>query len=372
MSQELAPKNQTQIEKEGTETVMGVLKKYERTFKGVLPKHMTPDRWGWLVVNSLRKTPALADCTTTSFFNAVLLAANMGLEIRQNSAYLIPYGKECQLIIDYRGKLELVRRAGVGEVAAELVHEIDDFEYAFDASGRKFRHSPKLLAKKDGRLVPVGDRGEVVLGYAAGKINGGWQLAIMTLDEIEKVRRRAKSGAGVAFNHYGKQMPGLTLQEIRAKDVVNMSFKDPYRLPWVTDWDAMAKKTLVHRLCNMLPMTEQLLLSQQVDTAAETGDAMPMAPAFQTVAEEIDPADDRPLVLGGGDREEQKAAQADVLDRELSKRGLLIPAQIETLNKAAAAHPQANIKAILGAAGYEDVKQVKAKDFEEILAAVQA
>jgi len=47
-----------------------------------------------------------------SFINAVMLAANVGVEIRANSAYLIPYGKECQLVIDYRGLIDIARARG--------------------------------------------------------------------------------------------------------------------------------------------------------------------------------------------------------------------------------------------------------------------
>lgn len=281
----------TAIEKQAENSLMGLLKKYERSFSGVLPKALTAERWRWLIVNNIRAVPALAGCTPVSFLNSVLLAANMGLEIRKNSAYLIPYGRECQLIIDYRGKLELARRAGVGEIALELVHETDEFETGFGLEGRVFRHKPNLFDRSGGVLVPVEDRGRVVAGYAAAKLAHGWQIETMTLSQIEKVR---KSGRGT----------------------------DNPSSPWVKHWDQMARKTLAHRICNYLPMSSQLALSQEVDDAEAMGAPMPLAPEIAQVEFDIDPADNRPMVDGGGDtRDEQKQRLLEVGAAELAKAG---------------------------------------------------
>src|SRR5262245_26667602 len=108
------------LEQEAAGSVMGLLKKYGSAIKGALPKALDKDRFAWLVVNNIRTNPKLAECTPVSFLNSVMLASNMGLEIRRNSAYLVPYGQECQLLIDYRGKLDLARRAGNKAISVEL------------------------------------------------------------------------------------------------------------------------------------------------------------------------------------------------------------------------------------------------------------
>lgn len=290
-------KSVTPIEQEAAQSVMGMLKKYGNSIKGALPASMDRDRFAWLVVNSIRTTPKLAECTPASFINAVMLASNVGVEIRRNSAYLIPYGKECQLLIDYRGKMDLARKSGTGNIAIELVREYDVFEFERTSKGSHFRHVPSLLKKDGGRLIPVASTGEVVLGYGMADVGKGEpQIEVMTLEQIETIRRRAKSGAGVPFSHYGRQMPGLTLEEIRQKDPATMGFKDPYRLPWVTDWDQMARKTIMHRLANYLPQSNSLVLSQEIDDAADTGKPMPIAEQLEAMMAEIDPAHNRPMI----------------------------------------------------------------------------
>lgn len=303
-------KADTPIEQEAATTVLGVLKKYSANFRKVLPEHLSPDRCAMLVVNSIAQTPALAGCSPVSFLNSVLLAANLGLEIRKNSAYLIPYGKECQLLVDYHGKMELARRAGVGAIHCELVREGDTFDYGFDRDGLVFNWRPGK------------DRGEIIAAFVSARINGTNQVNIMTIDEIEAIRRRAKSGCAVDFTHYGRQVKGLKLADIRAFDVATMPYKDPYRVPWVTDYDRMARKTAIHRAANDWPMSSALLTSQEVDDAVDTGKPMPLAEGMAEVVRAIDPADDRPMVDGGGESfEEQRETLKLVGQQELAKAG---------------------------------------------------
>jgi recombination protein RecT len=288
MSSEII-KADTAIEKQAENSLMGMLKKYERSFAGVLPKALTAERWRWLIVNNIRAVPALAGCTPVSFLNSVLLAANMGLEIRKNSAYLIPYGSECQLIVDYRGKMELARRAGIGVMSVELIHECDEFEDGWGIGGREFKFKPRYFETSSGVLVPCEDRGRVVAGFGAAQLAHGWQIEVMTLAQIEHVR---KSGRGTTGPNS----------------------------PWVKHWEQMARKSIIHRLCNYLPMTPELAKAQEVDDAEAIGAPMPIAQELASVAYDIDPADNRPMVDGGGEtREEQKAALAVVGAAELAK-----------------------------------------------------
>lgn len=334
MSNEL---QHTPIEQQSVTRVMDVLKKYERSFANVLPKTLSPERWRWLVVNNIRAVPALAQTSPMSFLNAVLLAANIGVEIRKNSAYLIPYGKECQLIIDYRGKLELARKAGVEEIVVELVHATDEFDAGFGITGRTFHHKPNYFHRgEDGIMRPVADRGPVVAGYAAAKLAHGWQIEIMTLEQIEKAR---KSGRGT----------------------------DSPSSPWVKHWEEMARKTLVHRLCKYLPQSEKLVLAQDVDDAEAIGAPMPFAPELAEI--EIDPADNLPMVDGGGDtREEQKASAQRVgaLELERGKKGPpLTASQRERLEQA---RQYGRLDESLRKHGYTSISQVRQPDLDSLLA----
>lgn len=351
---------ETPIQQEAAQSVMGILKQYSGNFRKVLPAHLSPDRCAMLVMNSIATNPKLAGCTPVSFLNSVLLASNLGLEIRKNSAYLIPYGRECQLVVDYHGKMELARRAGVGAIHCELVREGDKFDYGFDRDGLVFDWRPGK------------DRVEITAVFVSARINGSNQVNIMTLEEIEAVRRRAKAGAAVDFQHYGRTVKGLTLAEIRAIDVVTMDFKSPYRLPWVTDYDRMARKTVIHRAANDWPMSAQLLTSQEIDDAVDMGAPMPLADGMIEVVAALDPADNRPMVDGGGDTyEEQREAVKRVGEAELAKakRGAPITSGQQARLLAAGAHGR--LDEALRRHGYTQVDQVRAADFESVLSAAE-
>lgn len=357
---DIATRPQTAIEQEAAQSVMGLLKHYSANFRKVLPAHLSGDRCAMLVVNSIAANPKLAGCTPVSFINSVLLASNMGLEIRKNSAYLIPYGRECQLIVDYHGKMELARRAGVGAIHCELVREGDTFDYGFDRDGLVFKWKPGT------------ERGEVIAGFVSARINGSNQVNIMTLAEIEAIRRRAKSGAATDFQHYGRTVKGLTLAEIRAIDPATLDFKSPYRLPWVTDWDRMARKTIIHRAANDWPLSPQLLVSQEVDDAVDTGAPLPLADGMADVIAAIDPAHNRPMVDGGGDTyEEQREAvkRVGAAELEKAKRGPTITSGQQA--RLVVAGTGGRLDEALRRHGYTAIEQVRQSDFDSVLSAAE-
>ena len=360
----------TPIEAEAENSVMGMLRKYSGNFKGVLPAHLTAKRCGQLVLNSIAANPKLAECTPLSFINAVILSANMGLEIRKNSCYLIPYGKECTLVVDYHGKMELARRAGVGSIHCELVREGDVFDYGFDRQGLVFNWRPGK------------DRGEITHVFVSAKVNGDNQINIMSLDEIESIRRRAKSGAAMDWQHYGRPVKGVTLAQIRDMDVVTMDFRSPYRLPWVTDYDRMARKTAIHRAANDWPQSAALLVSQEVDDAVDMGKPMPTAEGMEEIVKLIDPADNRPMVDGGGDNyAEQKASAAAVGAEQLAKaeaRRSGPPITKGQCDKIAEAAAKAKLlpsdtlmRNILSKHWASNIPDVRQSDFDSVMAAIE-
>lgn len=295
---ELITKPQSELEGDASKKLMMLLKKYERSFSSVLPKEFTPQRWQWLIVNSIRKTPALCQTTPTSFINSVMLAANLQVEIRDRSAYLIPFGTECQLLLDYRAKIDLAARAG-WTIKTELVRETDDFDYSVDGDAMAFHHRPNLLRKEGNRLVPIGDnRGFPVLAYAFCKASSKTQLEIMSIDDIERIRQRSRNpGVETTWVDRRPQKRILTLEEIRTLDFSSMSMKDSRKAAWSQDWDRMALKTVVHRAFNGLPCTPEMATSQEIDAGNESEtSSQPIAPQLAEIMFEIEPADNRPMI----------------------------------------------------------------------------
>ena len=187
-----------------------------------LPSIMTGDRFLRVALTTLQKVPKLQTCSQSSLCQALLDCASLGLEPDNRRAHLIPYGNNVQLIVDYKGVVELVMRNGdVRKLHADIVCESDVFEYD---RGEVTRHS-----------IAFGkDRGKPIAAYCIATLKSGETSAeVMTVDEINTIRDKAKAGKSG---------------------------------PWVDHWGEMAKKTVFKRLAKWLPMTPE------VKAAAEYGD----------------------------------------------------------------------------------------------------
>ena len=123
-------------------TVIDVVrsKKFQAQMALALPKSMTADRLTRIVMTECRKAPALLKCAPESFYGAVLQCAALGLEPGSalGHCYLLPFGNgkdksgrpNAQLIIGYRGMIDLARRSGqIVSLSAYCVHEQDTFNY---------------------------------------------------------------------------------------------------------------------------------------------------------------------------------------------------------------------------------------------------
>jgi recombination protein RecT len=190
---------------------------------------------------------------------SVMLAAQLGLEPGTfGHCYLIPYGRDCQFQIGYRGLLELVRRSGqVVSINCEPVYAKDEFSIVLGLD-HTITHRPFL----------DGDRGDLKLVYAVAKLkDGGVQTAWMTAAEIQAHRRKFSK---------------------------NNSKNHPS--PWDTDFVEMAKKTVLKRLCKTLPISVDILRPIETDGARPTNIAADMVETSVVVHDEdeapggVDPA----------------------------------------------------------------------------------
>jgi recombination protein RecT len=209
--------NENAIEKAGERhaTIKQLLTsdKLKQAVAEALPRHLTVDRFLRVALTALTKTPKLSQCTQESFFTSLLNLSQLGLEPDGRRAHLIPYGDQCQLIVDYKGLVELVMRSGnVSRIHADVVCENDGFEY----------DRGEIRAHRIDFRKP---RGEVYAAYAVCKLKDGTEKAeVMAKDEIDKIKNRSRAGkAG----------------------------------PWVTDWNEMAKKTVFRRLAKWLPLSAE-------------------------------------------------------------------------------------------------------------------
>lgn len=184
-----------------------------------LPTHLKPERFLRVAMTAIMRTPKLAECDHASFFKALLDLSSMGLEPDGRRAHLIPFNNnkrncvECQLIIDYKGLVDLAQRSGlISNLHADVVCENDQFSYNM---GEVEFH----------RIDFKQERGEPYAAYAICTFKDGTKKAeVMSMHEIDAIRKRSKAAnAG----------------------------------PWVTDYNEMSKKTVFRRLSKWLPLSPE-------------------------------------------------------------------------------------------------------------------
>lgn len=202
-----------------------------------LPKHLTTDRMLSIVMTEVRKNPELANCNQQSLISAVIQSSQLGLEPGSalGHAYLIPFKNnkqgtvDCQFLVGYRGMIDLARRSGqVVSLSAQVIYENDAFEFEYGLD-EKLKHVPC----RD-------DRGRFIGAYAVAKLkDGGHQIEVMWKNEIDKVRDTSKAKS------FG---------------------------PWVTNYEEMAKKTVIRRLFKYLPVSIEMQKAITLDESAERGE----------------------------------------------------------------------------------------------------
>lgn len=190
-----------------------------------LPSVMTPERFTRIALSAVSGNPKLQSCDPASFLAAMMSAAQLGLEPNTplGQAYLIPYGNRCEFQVGYKGMLDLAWRSGeVADIQADVVKANDVWEYELGLNP-KLRHVP---ADKN--------RGDPVRYYAVIRMkDGGTISAVMGVDEITAHARK-----------YSK------------------SFNNG---PWQTNFDEMAKKTVLKRALKYAPLKSDFIKAQVLD-----------------------------------------------------------------------------------------------------------
>lgn len=178
--------------------------------------------------------------------------SSLGIEPDGRRAHLIPYGKECTLILDYKGIAELVMRSGlVASIHADKVCMADTFEV----------DRGKIVAHK---INYQQDRGKAYAYYVIVTFkDGSEKCEVMTRDEVDGIRKRSKAGTSG---------------------------------PWVTDFDEMGKKTVFRRASKWLPLSPEIRDAMEKDVDSLADDAAPRQAKGREVPMS-NPYDDGPSVI---------------------------------------------------------------------------
>ena len=215
----------------------------------VAAKHMNPERMMRVMANAIRTTPKLAECDPLSMLGALMNCAALGLEPNTplGHAYLIPFKNnkkgitEVQMVVGYKGLIDLARRSGqLASIHADVVYSDDELFSHEYGSNQHLRHRPG--PRKGKRLG----------AYAYVKLNLGDGITAeghryMTMDEIIAHRNTHSKNWQTAVK-FGKTAESLW-------DEKNPAF------------ESMATKTVVRALANRgeLPMSIEFISAMEQD-----------------------------------------------------------------------------------------------------------
>lgn len=174
-----------------------MIKALTRQVQLALPKHLSADRMCRIALTAFRQNPDLANCDPRSVFAAVVVAAQMGLEININGqGYIVPYNnrktgrKEAQFIPGWRGLVDLAQRSGRSSVWTGAVFRGDKFSYAL-GSDPILKHEP-------------GDENEVdklERAYAIGRVKGA-DYPVIEVWTVAKIVKHRNKYNKVGNRHY--------------------------------------------------------------------------------------------------------------------------------------------------------------------------
>ena len=218
----------------GKTTMQQYIKQMEGEIRKALPTVMTPERFTRIVLSALSANPLLAQTTPQSFLGAMMTAAQLGVEPNTplGQAYLIPFRNkgvlECQFQLGYKGLIDLAYRSGeISIIQAQVVYTGDSFTYAFGLEPA-LKHVPALSS-----------RGEPIYVYGVFKTKDvGYGFDVMSIDEVRTFAQR-----------YSKAYSNG---------------------PWQTNFEEMAKKTVLKRVLKYAPLKSDFLRGVAQDETIKT------------------------------------------------------------------------------------------------------
>jgi recombination protein RecT len=227
----------------------------------------------------------LAKADAMTIYNAAMIAATLDLPINQNLgfAYIVPYGKDAQFQMGWKGYVQLAQRTG----QYQRINVIKVYENQF----KSFNTLTEEL-NADFNLSPSG----VVIGYCAFfRLNNGFEKTVYwTKDQCELHGRRFSKTFGSG--------------------------------PWKNDFDAMAMKTVLKHT-----LSKWGILSIEMQKASDADQAV-VKDAEENKFEYADAGTEKPLIS----EDELEAAKAEIKNGNANIEAVseiydLFPEQIEYL-----------------------------------------
>lgn len=261
-------KAQVVEQRQKSKPIMELIQKNLIELGKALPSHMNAERLGRIALTTVRKNPEIAECTSESFLGALFQCAQLGLEPDiDGQAYFLVFNnsrkikgkwtklKEVQFVIGYKGYVDLFYRHELGvKISMHTVYSKDTFNYEY-GTNETIRHIPYDEPDENGDI----DRGIPLKYYAIAHLANG-ESAFKVMNKTECINHAIK---------YSKAYIDMEFSETEKKYI---PIKEPHFNPnsaWVTDRDAMCKKTVLVQLMKTLPKSIEIRKAFDMDNTTK-------------------------------------------------------------------------------------------------------
>lgn len=207
-------------------------------FAESLPSHISADKFARVALLAIQD-PQMQEVAATSagqksIYEALLRAASDGLMPDKRDGALVKVKAKDQRSGQWIGKadwrvmvagiMKKARNSGdIRSIVCNCVYELDTFEIDFVSVDAPVIHKPFLQ----------GDRGQFIGVYAIAKLKDGeWtQPEWMNKAQVDAIRQRSETGRDTDRNGQARAISG----------------------PWATDFEEMARKTVIRRASKYWP-----------------------------------------------------------------------------------------------------------------------
>jgi recombination protein RecT len=237
-----------------------VVRGFRRQIEEALPAHLknNADKYARQAITLFTQNPALQKCAPMTILTSLMSASALGLDLSPvlGQGYIIPYQVskrdggawakvwEAQFQIGYRGMIALAQRSGaLARIHADVVRRRDFFDF-----------SKGLNPVLEHRESEDEDRGDITHVYAVANFtNGGYAFEVWPFSRV--------------VAHAKRFSQGFYKDEYRGGVKTGNKIENP-KSPWITDFESMAKKTLIKSIWKYLPLSTEVMLS--VESSDET------------------------------------------------------------------------------------------------------
>ena len=253
------------------------LEKQKAELASLLGTTMEPEKYIKSAIFAILDNAQLKKCNPLSLVSAIVKAAVSGLDFypMKGHAYLVPYwskkleGYYAQFQPGYRGLMYLLAQSSrVEKIEVRPVYNNEKIDVTYGLQPN-LEHKPVQLGEEPGEFI-----GAYAIVFFRGEVSP--QFILMPKKDIDKIRARSKS-----VNKDGELIG-----------------------PWKTDYVEMACKTVLRKLCKLVPIIrkDEEEIFERVDSAIqldnetyvteEDDEDVPEVPDDETTKKEPEPEDD--------------------------------------------------------------------------------